>query len=136
MEIQDLKRAGLKATLPRLRILQLLENSTQRHMSAEDIYKSLLETSEDIGLTTVYRVLTQFETAGLVVRHHFENGSAVFELNEGCHHDHMVCVKCGKIVEFTDEVIEERQRLIAQHHDFDITDHCLYLYGICIDCRK
>jgi len=136
MESKNLKKVGLKATLPRLRILQLLENNQQRHMSAEDVYKALLHSGEDVGLATVYRVLTQFETAGLVIRHHFENGLSVFELNEGKHHDHLLCVKCGKIVEFVDDVIEKQQRTIAQQHGFEITEHCLYLYGICPKCRK
>lgn len=136
MESKNLKKVGLKATLPRLRILQLLENSRQRHMSAEDVYKALLDTGEDVGLATVYRVLTQFEAAGLVIRHHFENGLSVFELNEGHHHDHLLCIKCGRIVEFTDNLIEEQQRTIALQHGFKITDHCLYLYGICPDCRN
>ena len=112
MESEDLKRAGLKATLPRLRILDVLENNKQRHMSAEDVYRALLELGDDVGLATVYRVLTQFETAGLVVRHRFEGGQAVFELDQGGHHDHMVCLRCGRIEEFVDEVIEERQRQI------------------------
>jgi Fur family ferric uptake transcriptional regulator len=136
MESQDLKKAGLKATLPRVRVLQLLENSEQRHMSAEDVYKFLLDSGEDVGLATVYRVLTQFEAAGLVSRHHFEGGLSVFELNEGRHHDHVVCVKCGKIEEFTDDIIEERQRNIAKLKGFDMTDHCLYIYGICHGCQK
>ena len=135
METQDLKKAGLKATLPRLRILQLLESNEQRHLTAEDIYKALLETGEDVGLATVYRVLTQFETAGLVVRHHFEGGLSIFELNEGHHHDHLVCIKCGKIVEFVDEVIEQRQLTIAQQKGFEIADHCLYIYGVCKICQ-
>jgi Fur family ferric uptake transcriptional regulator len=135
MESQNLKKLGLKATLPRLRILQLLENSHQRHLSAEDIYKALLEVGEDIGLATVYRVLTQFETAGLVIRHHFD-GLSVFELNEGHHHDHLLCIRCGKIIEFLDDVIEQRQRTIAQQHDFEITDHCLHIYGICPQCQQ
>ncbi len=136
MESKNLKSVGLKATLPRLRILQLLENNTQRHMSAEDIYKSLLDAGEDVGLATVYRVLTQFETAELVVRHHFENGISVFELNDGKHHDHLLCIKCGQIVEFVDAEIEKRQEAIAKKHKFEITDHCLYIYGICPDCKK
>ncbi|RKZ49509.1 MAG: ferric iron uptake transcriptional regulator [Candidatus Parabeggiatoa sp. nov. 3] len=135
MESHDLKKAGLKATLPRLRILQLLENSKQRHLSAEEVYKKLLDIGEDVGLATVYRVLTQFEAAGLVMRHHFENGLSVFELNEGYHHDHLLCVKCGKIVEFFDNVIEERQRTIAEQYHFEITEHCLYIYGICSKCQ-
>lgn len=135
MASKNLKNAGLKATLPRLRILQLLENNAQRHMTAEDIYKSLLDTGEDVGLATVYRVLTQFETAGLVVRHHFENSISVFELNDGKHHDHLLCIKCGKIVEFVDADIEKRQESIAKQHKFEITDHCLYIYGVCEDCK-
>ncbi|EIJ44321.1 Fe2+/Zn2+ uptake regulation protein [Beggiatoa alba B18LD] len=133
MESQDLKKAGLKATLPRVRVLQLLESSDQRHMSAEDVYKSLLETGEDVGLATVYRVLTQFETAGLVIRHHFEGGLSVFELNHGSHHDHIVCTRCGHIEEFTDKVIEERQQAVAAQKGFAIKDHCLYIYGYCQD---
>jgi Fur family ferric uptake transcriptional regulator len=136
MESQDLKKAGLKATLPRLRILQLLENNPQHHMSAEEVYKALLEIGEDVGLATIYRVLTQFESAGLVLRHHFEGGLSVFELNEGCHHDHLVCIKCGKIVEFVDEFIEKQQCTIAQQHHFEITDHYLYIYGICPQCQR
>jgi Fur family ferric uptake transcriptional regulator len=136
MENRDLKKAGLKATLPRRRILQLLETNPHRHLSAEEVYKALLETGEDVGLATVYRVLTQFETAGLVTRHHFEGGTSIFEVNEGDHHDHLVCVKCNKIIEFIDEVIEEQQRVMAQQHGFEITDHCLYLYGICPECQR
>jgi Fur family ferric uptake transcriptional regulator len=136
MESQNLKKFGLKATLPRLRILQLLENSQQRHMSAEDIYKTLLDTGEDVSLATVYRVLTQFETAGILIRHHFENGLSVFELDEGHHHDHLLCVECGKVIEFFDDAIEKRQRAIAQQHRFNITDHCLYIYGVCPNCQE
>lgn len=136
MESQELKKVGLKATLPRLRILQLLETSTHRHMSAEDVYKALLEAGEDVGLATIYRVLTQFEAADLVLRHHFEDGLSVFELNEGHHHDHLLCIKCGQIVEFVDETIEKRQRIIAEQHDFKITDHYLYIYGVCPNCQK
>ncbi len=132
----DLKKAGLKATLPRIKILQILEASDQRHMSAEDVYKALLESGEDVGLATVYRVLTQFEGAGLVARHHFEGGHSVFELDQGRHHDHLLCVKCGTVVEFLDETIEARQQAIAERHGFDITDHSLYLYGICPKCRR
>lgn len=133
METADLKKAGLKVTLPRMKILELLEASALRHQSAEDIYKALLDAGEEIGLATVYRVLTQFESAGLVNRHHFEGGQAVFELNQGEHHDHMVCLKCGKVVEFMDEVIEERQKKIAQDNGFEITDHSMILYGHCND---
>ncbi len=133
VETQDLKKAGLKATLPRIRILQILESSKQRHMSAEDVYKALLEAGEDVGLATVYRVLTQFESAELVVRHHFESGQAVFELNEGGHHDHIVCAQCGKIVEFVDQTIENRQRRVAEKAGFKIRDHSLTIHGDCQD---
>ncbi|MCG6868342.1 MAG: ferric iron uptake transcriptional regulator [Gammaproteobacteria bacterium] len=129
MESLDLRKAGLKVTLPRVKILEILENSVEHHLSAEDIYKILLESREEIGLATVYRVLTQFEAAGIVHRHHFEGGQAVFELNRGNHHDHMVCSKSGKVVEFFDETIERRQREIAREHGFRITDHSLILYG-------
>lgn len=132
----DLKKAGLKATLPRLRILEILEKGGQRHMSAEDVYKALLDAGEDVGLATVYRVLTQFQDSGLVVRHHFEGGHSVFEVDQGQHHDHLLCVKCGRIEEFFDEVIEERQRSIARKSGFEMTDHSLYIYGICSDCQK
>ncbi len=134
-ETQELKKAGLKVTLPRTKILEMLEHTVTRHMSAEDVYKRLLESGDDIGLATVYRVLTQFEAAGLVVRHHFEGGHSVFEINQGEHHDHIVCVKCGKVDEFIDEVIETRQRAIADKLGYDITDHSLYLYGICTACQ-
>jgi Fur family ferric uptake transcriptional regulator len=129
MESQDLRKAGLKVTLPRVKILEILENSAEHHLSAEDIYRILLDSREEIGLATVYRVLTQFEAAGIVHRHHFEGGQAVFELNRGNHHDHMVCSKTGKVVEFFDETIERRQREIAREHGFRITDHSLILYG-------
>ncbi len=131
MEGKDLRKAGLKVTLPRLKILEILENGTTRHQSAEAIYKQLLESNEDIGLATVYRVLTQFEAAGLVVRHHFENGMAVFELNEGTHHDHIVCLDCGKVEEFMDSGIEERQTAAANRLGFEVRDHSLILYGHC-----
>ncbi|HET7369800.1 MAG TPA: ferric iron uptake transcriptional regulator [Gammaproteobacteria bacterium] len=136
MENQELRKAGLKVTLPRVKILEILESNDVRHMSAEDMYKALLESGEDIGLATVYRVLTQFETAGLVTRHHFEGGHSVFELNEGNHHDHIVCVKCGRVDEFVDKVIEQRQRAIADETGYEMTDHSLYIYGICPDCRE
>jgi Fur family ferric uptake transcriptional regulator len=136
MNTQDLKKAGLKATLPRIKILQILENAEPRHMSAEDVYKILLETGEDVGLATVYRVLTQFESAGLVSRHNFEGGHAIFELNEGRHHDHILCVKCGRLDEFMDETIEQRQHAIARDHGFTMTDHSLTIYGICEECQK
>lgn len=133
MESNDLKKAGLKVTLPRVKILELMEASEIRHQSAEDIYKTLLENGEEIGLATVYRVLTQFESAGLVSRHHFEGGQAVFELNEEGHHDHMVDVHTGKVLEFYDEIIEERQKEIAREHGFKISDHTLVLYGEFVD---
>ena len=136
MESQDLQKVGLKATLPRLKILKFLEDINHRHMSAEDVYKAMLEQGEDIGLATIYRVLTQFESAGLVTRHHFEGGHSVFELDQGHHHDHILCVKCGKVDEFVDETIEERQRMIAKDKGYDITDHSLYIYGVCSDCQK
>ena len=131
MENQDLKRAGLKVTLPRMKILEILESSNQKHMSAEDIYKVLLDTGEEIGLATIYRVLTQFEGAGLVIRHHFESGQAVFELESGKHHDHLICVRCGKIVEFVDDAIETKQKEIAEKNGFRISDHSLIIYGVC-----
>ncbi|MGH8401598.1 MAG: ferric iron uptake transcriptional regulator, partial [Gammaproteobacteria bacterium] len=136
MESQELRNVGLKVTLPRVKILQILERSNPRHMSAEDMYKALLESGDDIGLATVYRVLTQFETAGLVTRHHFEGGHSVFELNQGDHHDHIVCVKCGRVDEFVDQEIERRQKQVATAKGYEITDHSLYLYGICSSCRK
>lgn len=131
MESNDLRKAGLKVTLPRLKILEVLGTAQPRHMSAEDIYKHLLESQQEIGLATVYRVLTQFEAAGLVTRHHFEGTTAVFELNEGRHHDHMVCLDCGKVEEFMDAGIEERQRVIANKLQFELHDHAMILYGRC-----
>jgi Fur family ferric uptake transcriptional regulator len=112
------------------------ESEDSRHMSAEDIDRTLLESGEDVGLATVYRVLTQFENAGLVTRHHFDEGHSVFELNQGAHHDHILCVKCGKVEEFMDDVIEQRQQDIADKAGYSMTDHCLYIYGICPECRK
>ena len=129
MEEKDIKRAGLKITQPRLKILELLGNAPERHMSAEEIYRRLLSNDEDIGLATVYRVLTQFEAAGLIIRHHFEGTQAVFELSSEDHHDHMVCIKTGRVVEFYDEVIERRQQEIAATHGFKISGHSLILYG-------
>ena len=131
VEGKDLRKAGLKVTLPRLKILEILEGSKTRHLSAEDIYRTLLESNEDIGLATVYRVLTQFEAAGLVTRHHFEDGMAVFELNQGTHHDHIVCLDCGRVEEFMEAGIEERQTAVAQKLGFTIRDHSLILYGHC-----
>ena len=132
-ESKDLHNIGLKATLPRLKVLELFQTSTQRHMSAEDVYKLLLNENADVGLATVYRVLTQFEQAGLLQRHHFESGKAVFELNEGSHHDHLVCLQCGKVEEFYDAEIEKRQTKIAKDRGFNIHDHSLHLYA---DCTK
>jgi Fur family ferric uptake transcriptional regulator len=136
LEGKDLRKAGLKVTLPRLKILEILETGSTRHLSAEDIYRQLLESNEDIGLATVYRVLTQFEAAGLVTRHHFEDGMAVFELNQGTHHDHIVCLDCGRVEEFVDSSIEERQTQVATKLGFAIRDHSLILYGHCrrADC--
>lgn len=128
MEAQDLKKAGLKATLPRIRILEIMEESSDKHMSAEDIYKSLLDAGEEVGLATVYRVLTQFESAGLVMRHNFDSGHSVFEIDKGGHHDHMVCLKTGKVIEFQSEEIEALQHKIAEQHGFDLQDHSLVLY--------
>lgn len=128
---KDLKNAGLKATLPRLKVLSLFENSKERHLSAEDIYKVMINSGEDVGLATVYRVLTQFEQAGLLIRHHFESGKAVFELNSGGHHDHIVCVKCGRVEEFYDAEIEKRQESAAAKLGFKMQDHSLTIYGIC-----
>jgi Fur family ferric uptake transcriptional regulator len=127
----ELKASGLKATLPRLKILEIFQNSSVRHLSAEDVYKILLTENMDVGLATVYRVLTQFEQAGLLSRNHFETGKAVFELNEGSHHDHLVCLDCGRVEEFYDEQIEKRQQKIANERGFDIAEHALALYGHC-----
>ncbi len=128
LQRQELRKAGLKVTLPRLKILEILENSEPRHLSAEDIYRQLLETGEDIGLATVYRVLTQFEAAGLVTRHNFEGGHSVFEMDDGKHHDHMVCIESGEVVEFTNDEIERIQKDIAKSHGFELIDHNLVLY--------
>ncbi|WP_305908519.1 ferric iron uptake transcriptional regulator [Methylomarinum sp. Ch1-1] len=138
METQDLRDAGLKVTLPRVKILEILEKQSDddRHLTAEQVYKILLSEDEEIGLATVYRVLTQFEAAGLVTRHHFEGGNSVFELYKGSHHDHIVCMKCGRVDEFTDDVIEQRQKDIAKRLGYELTDHSLYLYGICADCKQ
>lgn len=125
---QELRKAGLKVTLPRLKILEILECSDARHLSAEDIYRELLESGEDIGLATVYRVLTQFEAADLVIRHNFEGGHSVFELDSGHHHDHMVCVETGDVIEFVNDDIEKLQHTIAKEHNFEIVDHNLVLY--------
>ena len=133
-ESQQLKSVGLKITLPRLKVLQILEQSPNHHLSAEGVYKALLDSGEDVGLATVYRVLTQFEAAGLVSRHNFEGGHSVFELSQKEHHDHLVCIKCGLVEEFVDEVIEQRQKAIAQRAGFKMTDHALNIYGLCPKC--
>ena len=125
---QELRKAGLKITLPRLKILEILENAEQRHLSAEDIYKELLDSGEEIGLATVYRVLTQFESAGLVSRHNFEGGHSIFELDDGEHHDHMVCVDTGEVVEFTSDEIERLQEEVAEANGYELIDHSLVLY--------
>ncbi len=136
----DLKSIGLKATFPRLKVLEIFQKAPQetgsRHMTAEDVYRALIAEGMDIGLATVYRVLTQFEQAGLLERHHFESGKAVFELNEGRHHDHLVCLQCGKVEEFYDPEIEKRQAKVARERGFQISEHALYLYADCIkpDC--
>ena len=130
---EELKRAGLKITLPRIKILSILQNPNNQHISAEEVYKILLEQQEEIGLATVYRVLNQFDDAGIVSRHHFEGGKSVFELSQKKHHDHLVCLKCGKVVEFEDDIIEKRQEDIAEKHAIKLTNHSLYLYGECND---
>ena len=132
MEPKELREAGLKVTLPRLKILEMLENSATRHLSAEEIYRHLLDQGEDIGLATVYRVLTQFEAAGLVIRHHFEGGHAVFEMQQPTHHDHIVCMRCGRVDEFVDEMIEKRQRENAHELGYKLTEHSLIMYGQCM----
>ena len=131
--VHDLKTSGLKATGPRLRILKLFESSKVRHLSAEDVYRFLMKEELDVGLATVYRVLTQFEQAGILKRHHFESGKAVFELNEGAHHDHLVCMQCGRVEEFYDAEIEKRQVRVAKERGFSIREHSLHLYA---DCTK
>lgn len=135
METKDLKQAGLKVTVPRVKILQILEQADNPHMSAEDVYNSLKQANEDVGLATVYRVLTQFEAVGIVKRHNFSDEYAVFELNQKSHHDHLVCVKCGKVQEFYDEIIEQRQQIIVKQNNFNMTDHSLNIYGFCEDCN-
>ena len=135
-EPKELKSAGLKATLPRLKVLSLFENSKQHHLSADDVYRLLIASGEDVGLATVYRVLTQFEQAGLLMRHHFESDKAVFELNSGDHHDHIVCMQCGHVEEFCDPEIEARQHAAAKERGFNIRDHSLHIFAECIktDC--
>jgi Fur family ferric uptake transcriptional regulator len=132
---QELKDAGLKITAPRVKILQIMESSAIRHLSAEDVYRKLLTNNEEIGLATVYRVLTQFESAGLVIRHHFEEGHSVFELAGMVHHDHMVCLKCGNVEEFSDSELEALQEKIADKLGYELTDHNLNMYGVCPKCR-
>ena len=137
LETHDLRNAGLKVTTPRIKILQILEKQVnERHLTAEKVYKILLSEDEEIGLATVYRVLTQFEAAGLVVRHQFEGGNSIFELATGDHHDHILCMKCGRVDEFSDEVIEARQKEVAQELGYELTDHGLYLYGFCPKCKQ
>ena len=128
MESSELRKAGLKVTLPRVKILDIMEGGSSRHQSAEDVYKALLELDEDVGLATVYRVLTQFEAAGLVIRHHFDSGHSVFEFNSGGHHDHMVCLKTGKVIEFKNDEIERIQKEIAEEHGYNLEEHSLVLY--------
>ena len=134
---QDLRKAGLKVTLPRIKILELLESAELHHMSAEEVYKALIEQGEDVGLATVYRVLTQFEQAGIVERHNFENNLSVFEIAQAKHHDHLVCDVCGSIIEFHNDIIESEQLKVAAEHGFKLSGHSLVLYGICNnqDCR-
>ena len=136
--IDELKSTGLKATMPRLKILDVFQRGTQRHMTAEDVFRVLLEDRSDIGLATVYRVLTQFEQAGILLRSHFESGKAVYELNEGQHHDHLVCLDCGRVEEFYDAEIEKRQHDVAKAKGFEIADHALSLYARCTkkDCAN
>lgn len=135
MDNQELRRAGLKVTAPRVKIIEILENSEEHHLSAEDVYRQLSDMGEDIGLATVYRVLTQFEMAGLIKRLNFEGGHSVFELAQAEHHDHLVCVKCGTVSEFVDPVIEEQQAKIATEAGFEMTDHSLNIYGFCGSCQ-
>lgn len=136
MEKHDLRSAGLKVTIPRLKILRILEKQVdERHLTAEMVYKILISENEDIGLATVYRVLTQFEAAGIVTRHQFEGGTSIFELDSGDHHDHMLCMRCGKVDEFSDEHIETRQKEIASILGYELIDHGLYLYGFCANCK-
>lgn len=134
--IDELKNTGLKATLPRLKILEIFQTGGQRHMTAEDVFRILLNERSDIGLATVYRVLTQFEQAGILERSHFESGKAVYELNEGKHHDHLICTSCGRVEEFYDAEIERRQQMIAVDKGWIMQDHAMSLYGLCGDCAN
>jgi len=135
LQNKQLKKAGLKITHPRVKILYILENCEKRHISAEEVYKLLLANDDDVGLATVYRVLTQFEAAGIVTRQNFEGGHSIFELESGIHHDHLVCISCGKVAEFEDSIIEQRQEELAKSKGFTLTDHSLNLYGKCADCQ-
>jgi Fur family ferric uptake transcriptional regulator len=135
-EGQQLRAVGLKVTTPRIRVLQIMEQSVSHHLSAEDVYKALLEMGEDVGLATVYRVLTQFENVGLIHRHNFEGGYSVFELTKAHHHDHLVCLQCGRVDEFVDEIIEQRQHEIAERAGFAMTNHALNIYGTCAACQS
>tara|TARA_A100001015_G_C15034132_1_gene734987 strand:- start:3500 stop:3913 length:414 start_codon:yes stop_codon:yes gene_type:complete len=135
MAHKNLRSRGLKTTKPRIKILKILENAKKHHLTAEQVYKELLDTGDDVGLATVYRVLTQFEASGLVRRHNFEGGRSVFEVDDGEHHDHLVCLHCNCVEEFVDDVIEERQYLIAKKAKFKMTDHSLTIYGLCSDCN-
>lgn len=134
--IEELKNTGLKATLPRLKILDVFQKGEQRHMTAEDVFRVLLEDRSDVGLATVYRVLTQFEQAGILSRSHFESGKAVYELNEGQHHDHLVCTSCGRVEEFYDAEIEKRQQIVSKGKGWILQDHAMSLYGLCGSCAK
>lgn len=134
--VAQLKDSGLKVTGPRLKILELFEAQPELHMSAEDVYRRLLDDGVEIGVATIYRVLTQFEQANILLRHHFETGKAVYELNRGGHHDHLVCIKCGKVTEFCSEEIEKLQKKIADDNGYRIVDHALYMYGVCSECRQ
>ncbi len=134
--MKELKKVGLKVTIPRVTILELLQNSDKNHYSAEDVFTALRESGHEIGLATVYRVLSQFEQAGILIKHNFEGGQAVFELNTGEHHDHLICINCNKIVEFHDEQLEAGQKAIAEKHGFVLEDHDMVLYGVCCDCHK
>jgi len=135
MTSEDLRRVGLKVTLPRLKIMEILEKAKEKHLRAEDVYKFLLDSGEEVGLATVYRVLTQFEAAGIVKRHHFEGNHSVFELESGHHHDHLLCVHCGNVEEFMNDEIESLQKSIAKKMGYELTDHCMTLYGTCAKCR-
>ena len=131
----DLRESGLRPTGPRLRILHLFERSVQRHFSADDVYRALIESKEEVGIATVYRVLSQFEQAGILIRHNFEGDRALYELNRGEHHDHLLCVQCGQVVEFFSHDLEEIQEKIAKKYDFKLQEHVLYLYGTCRSCQ-